>query len=128
MCFWGERRLGVRLRRAGCHGKVRRKNIDAIFPSYHPTRPARLNLTPNLLTPQKHINSDWVPFWYVYAVRDCSCQNGVLSLFLNAEPQLNPSVLEMSIQVFAILRLYPRASHSRSISQSVMRKSSIAIS
>ena len=34
MCFGSERRLGVRLRRAGCHGKVRGKNSvnsDAIF-------------------------------------------------------------------------------------------------
>ena len=38
MCFWGERRLGDRLRRAGSHGKVGRKNRDAIFPSYLPMR------------------------------------------------------------------------------------------
>ena len=28
MCFWSERRLAVRLRRAGSHGKVRRENSD----------------------------------------------------------------------------------------------------
>ena len=48
MCFWSERRLGVRLRRAGSHGKT------------FPRDPARLNLTSNLLSPQKHINSYWV--------------------------------------------------------------------
>ena len=46
MCFWGERRLGVRLRRPGL--------------STFPWDLARLNLTPNLLSPQRHINSDWV--------------------------------------------------------------------
>ena len=61
LCFWGERRLGVRLRRAGSHaGKVRRKTSVAIFRSYLPMRPTRLNLTPNLLSPQKHVSSDWV--------------------------------------------------------------------
>ena len=48
MCFWSERRLGVRLRRAGSHGKT------------FPRDPARLNLTSNLLSPPKHINSYWV--------------------------------------------------------------------
>ena len=47
MCFWGERRLGVRLRR--CY-----------VMSLSMTPRARLNLTPNLLSPQKHINSDCV--------------------------------------------------------------------
>ena len=31
MFFGGERRLWVRLRRAGSHGKVRRKNSESIF-------------------------------------------------------------------------------------------------
>ena len=31
MCFGVERRVGVRLRRAGSHGKGRRKNSDAIL-------------------------------------------------------------------------------------------------
>ena len=45
MCFWIERRLGL-----------------AIFPWYLPMRPRAPQpiLTPNLLSPQKHINSDWV--------------------------------------------------------------------
>ena len=47
--FGGERRLGVRLRSARSHGKVR----DL----------ARLNLNSNFLSPQKHINSDWVRVW-----------------------------------------------------------------
>ena len=65
MRFWGERRLGVRLRRArGVMGKDEGKNIDAIFHSSLPMRPnARLNLTPNLLSPPRHINSDWVRVW-----------------------------------------------------------------
>ena len=46
MYFWGERRLGVRLRRPGL--------------STFPWDLARLNLTPNLLSPKRHINSDWV--------------------------------------------------------------------
>ena len=52
----GERRLGVRLRRArGLMGR------DAIFPSSLPITPrARLNLTPNLLSPPKHINCNWL--------------------------------------------------------------------
>ena len=49
MCFGGERRLGVRLRRA--RGLMGRDEV-AIFPSSLPMRPrARLNLTPNLLSP-----------------------------------------------------------------------------
>ena len=55
MCLLGERRLGVRLRSARSHGKV--------------LRPGRLNLTPNLLSPQKHINSDWVRVWWVRSLR-----------------------------------------------------------
>ena len=39
---------GLRLKRAGSHGKL------------FPRDPARLNLTSNLLSPQKHINSYWV--------------------------------------------------------------------
>ena len=50
LCFGGERRLGVRLRRAGSHGKG---------PLSMSLR-KRLNLFPNLLSPPKHINSDWV--------------------------------------------------------------------
>ena len=48
--------LGVRLRRArGLMGR------DAIFPSSLPITPrARLNLTPNLLSPPKHINCNWL--------------------------------------------------------------------
>ena len=53
MCFWGERRLGVRLRRLGSHaGKVRRKTSVAIFVRTFPRDLVRLNLTPNLLSPQ----------------------------------------------------------------------------
>ena len=48
MCFWSESGLGVRLRRAGSHGKT------------FPRDPARLNLTSNLFSPRKHINSYWV--------------------------------------------------------------------
>ena len=55
MCFGGERRLGVRLRRArGVMGRDEGKIASL------PMRPqARLNLTPNLLSPPNHINSDW---------------------------------------------------------------------
>ena len=53
--FWGERRLGIRLRRAWFHGKVL-----LFFLRTFPWDPARLNLTSNLLSPQKRINSDWV--------------------------------------------------------------------
>ena len=55
MCFAGERRLGagVRLRRAlrrarGLIGRDEGKIATLFF------------LTPNLLSPPKHINSDWV--------------------------------------------------------------------
>ena len=45
-------------------GKGRRENSDAIFPSSLPMKPgARLNRTPNLLSPPKHINSHWVRVW-----------------------------------------------------------------
>ena len=59
MCFGGERRLGVRLRRArGVMGRDEGKIASL------PMRPrARLNVTPNLLSPPKHINSDWVRVW-----------------------------------------------------------------
>ena len=50
ICLGGERRLGVRLRRAGSHGKGPL--------SMSPRK--RLNLFPNLLSPPKHINNDWV--------------------------------------------------------------------
>ena len=62
MCFGGERWLGVRLRLAqGLMG--RDEGIIATLPM----RPrARLNLTPNLLSPQKHIHSDWVRVWGYY--------------------------------------------------------------
>ena len=52
---------------AGSHGKGKRKNSGAIFPSSLPMRPrARLNLIPNFLSsPQKkHLNSDWVRVWF----------------------------------------------------------------
>ena len=45
MCFWGEIKLGVRLRRAR-------------YPV--PMRPRAPQLTPNLLSHQKHINSGWI--------------------------------------------------------------------
>ena len=53
MCFGGERRLGVRLRRArGLMGRDEGK--IAIFPSSLSMRPrARLNLIPNLLSSPK---------------------------------------------------------------------------
>ena len=55
MCFWGERRLGDRLRRAGSHGKVGRKNRDAIFPSYLPMRSCAPQPNPqSSLTPKTH--------------------------------------------------------------------------
>ena len=50
ICFGGERRLGVRLRLAESHGKGPL--------SMSPRK--RLNLFRNLLSPPKHINSDWV--------------------------------------------------------------------
>ena len=50
ICFGGERRLGVRLRRAASHGNG---------PLSTSAR-KRLNLFRNLLSPPKHINSDWV--------------------------------------------------------------------
>ena len=56
MCFLGERRLGVRLRRAGSHaGKVRRKTSVAIFPSYLPRRPRAPHPNPqSSLTPKTY--------------------------------------------------------------------------
>ena len=69
MCFGDERRLGVGLRRTrGLMGRDEGKSFPiflffsiSIFPSSLPMRPrALLNLTPNLLSPPKHINSDWV--------------------------------------------------------------------
>ena len=64
--FWGWEKSGVRLRHAqGLMGRDEGKIAVAIFPSSLPTRPrARLNLTPNLLSPPKHINSDWVRVWW----------------------------------------------------------------
>ena len=48
MCFWGEREdWGVRLRRA-----------RGVSPSHDTPRAPQPN--PNLLSPQKHINGDWV--------------------------------------------------------------------
>ena len=50
-CFLGREKIGDQLEaRAG-----------SIFPLSLPMRPrTRLNLTPNLLSPPKHINGDWV--------------------------------------------------------------------
>ena len=58
--FGGEKRLGVRLRRARSHGKVRRKDSDPIFPLYLPMRPCAPQPNPQSSLTQKHINSDWV--------------------------------------------------------------------
>ena len=52
-------------------GKIRRKNSCTFL-----WDPARLNLIPNLLSPQKHINSDWVRVW---AVRSASLRATPLS-------------------------------------------------
>ena len=52
--------------RAGSHGKARRKNKK--IPSSLPIRPrARLNPIPNLLSPPKTRNSDWVQVWNLWA-------------------------------------------------------------
>ena len=52
--------------RAGSHGKGRRKNKK--IPSSLPIRPrARLNPIPNLLSPPKTRNSDWVQVWSLWA-------------------------------------------------------------
>ena len=73
--FEGERRLGVSLRRArGLMGRDKGKIATgiSIFPSSLPMRPrARLNLTPNLLSPPKHINSDWVRVCSVVCLSVC---------------------------------------------------------
>ena len=63
---WGARGLIGRY-----EGKIRRKNSCTF-----PWDPARLNLIPNLLSPQKHINSDWVRVW---AVRSASLRATPLS-------------------------------------------------
>ena len=55
MCFWGERRLGARLRSA--RGVMGRDDT-------HDT-PRAPQPKPNLLSPKKHTNSDWV--------RVCGC-------------------------------------------------------
>ena len=43
--FWGGKKIGVTLRRAGTHGKGRRKDKEAIFPSSLP-RSSRLSTSP----------------------------------------------------------------------------------
>ena len=54
MCFWGERRLGIRLRRAGSHRKVQLFFLR-IFPSYLPMRPRAPQPNPqSSLTPKTH--------------------------------------------------------------------------
>ena len=59
---WGWQSVGVRLRRA-----------RYFCPSSLPMRPrARLNLTPNLLSPLKDINRDWVQDGYKMAALTCT--------------------------------------------------------
>ena len=59
---WGWQSWGVRLRRA-----------RYFCPSSLPMRPrARLNLTPNLLSPLKDINRDWVQDGYKMAALTCT--------------------------------------------------------
>ena len=111
MNFWGDRRVVVKLRRAGSHGKGRWKNSDwqilernlpvAILPSSLPMRPrARLNLTTTLLSPQKFINSDWVRVWLYY-----------VKLRANAEGKFNymgkySDYVSHSVRCFYKKRLY----------------------
>ena len=54
MCFGGERRLGIRLRRAESHRKVQLFFLR-IFPSYLPMRPRAPQPNPqSSLTPKTH--------------------------------------------------------------------------
>ena len=80
---WGARGLMGRY-----EGKIRRKNSCTF-----PRDPARLNLIPNLLSPQKHINSDWVRVW---AVRSASLRATPLS----PPPRYPGSQIRTWIQIY----------------------------
>ena len=64
----------------------------------------RLNLTPNLLSPQKHINSDWVRVWSFsenVEVTETSYQMSDVLSFCDQE-KVQPPSLKVTVLTFLV--------------------------